>query len=231
MSYGRPVLLVHAGACDASMWDGFPLVGATRHEMRGFGQTPPPVTGSYSHTEDLEAALGGSPAVLVGASFGGLVCLHIAARRPELVTALVLLDAPLPDHEWSGEVEAFGAAEERLYEAGDLAAAAELNAEFWAGHAAPEVKARVRAMQLRAFELQSDTEAEEDELGPVDLPAVRAPALVVVGELDKPDFLAIGRRLAAELPDARHAVVPGAGHLPALERPAETAALIADFLA
>jgi pimeloyl-ACP methyl ester carboxylesterase len=43
--------------------------------------------------------------VLVGASYGGKVCLEVASSRPELVTALVLLDAPLPDHDWSEEIE------------------------------------------------------------------------------------------------------------------------------
>ena len=90
------IVLVHSGICDARMWDGFDLPGATTHEMRGFGGTPLPPAGEFSHPEDLEQALGGQPAALVGASFGGLVCLELAARRPELVSDLVLLDAPPP---------------------------------------------------------------------------------------------------------------------------------------
>jgi 3-oxoadipate enol-lactonase len=37
-------------------------------------------------------------------------------------------------------------------------------------------------------------------------------------------------RIAEELPAARRATIEDAGHLPALERPRETAALLADFL-
>ena len=102
------MVLVHAGVCDNRMWG--PLEEAldgqldlVRHELRGYGQTPLPERGTFSHAEDLEAALEG-PAVLVGASFGGQVCLELAARRQDLVVALVLLDAALPDHEWSQEV-------------------------------------------------------------------------------------------------------------------------------
>jgi hypothetical protein len=54
------------------MWDGFALDGATRHELRGFGQTPMPPTGSFSHVDDLEAAIGDEPAALVGGLLRGL---------------------------------------------------------------------------------------------------------------------------------------------------------------
>jgi 3-oxoadipate enol-lactonase len=54
--------------------------------------------------------------------------------------------------------------------------------------------------------------------------------LVAVGELDKPDFHAISERLAAEIPGAAHRVIEGSGHLPALERPHETARIVREFL-
>jgi 3-oxoadipate enol-lactonase len=226
-------VLVHAGICDSRMWDVFePLLGdrrVVRHELCGHGDTPMPASGSFSDTEDLEAALDG-PAVLIGASFGGLVCLDLAARRPDLATALVLLDAPLLDHDFSDEAENHDAEEERLLEAGDVDAVADLNVSFWVGEAAPEVKEEVRAMQRRALELQLDSDAEPELPEAVDLGRVDAPALVVTGERDREDFQAIARRLTAVLPHASSATVPGAQHLPALERPAETARLVLEFL-
>jgi 3-oxoadipate enol-lactonase len=69
-----------------------------------------------------------------------------------------------------------------------------------------------------------------EEIEHVDLSAVRAPTLVAVGEHDKPDFRAIAERLARELPDAELAVIPGAGHLPSMERPEATAQLVGAFL-
>jgi 3-oxoadipate enol-lactonase len=208
------------------MWDGFDLPGAVRHELRGYGQTPPPPSGTFSHADELEAALGDGPAALVGASFGGLVCLEVASRRPELVTDLVLLDAPLPDHDWSAEVEDCWAEEDRLLEAGDLDGAAALNADFWA----PAVADSVLPMQRRAFALLTSTEAEEDDPGEIDLAAVSARTLVAVGELDRPDIHAIAQRLEEEIEGAERVVIAGAAHLPALEQPGETAALIRDFL-
>ena len=216
------------------MWDGFePLLGdgrrVIRHELRGFGDTPPPASGRFSHASDLEAALDG-PAVLVGASFGGLVCLELAERRPDLVAGLVLLGAPLPDHDFSEELEAYDAEEERLLEAGDADGATELNVEFWVGGADPDVREAVRVMQRRAFELQLASDAEPEMAESIDLGRIEARALVVAGERDHEDFRRIARRLAAELPDASEATVAGAGHLPALERPAETARLVLAFL-
>ena len=52
-----------------------------------------------------------------------------------------------------------------------------------------------------------------------------------MGEHDKRDFHEIAARLAREIPDAKHAVIAGAGHLPSLERPEETARLVRSFLA
>jgi 3-oxoadipate enol-lactonase len=221
------IVLVHAGICDARMWDGFDLPGAVRHELAGFGQTPMPATGGFSYAADLAAALT-EPAALVGASFGGHVCLEVAATRPELVEALVLLDAPLFDHDWSEEIEGYARHEEALIEEGEFRAAAEWTADFWLEDASH--RDRVVEMQERAYELQAESEAEETGADSIDLGAIAAPTLVVVGELDRRDFHAISERLAREIPDARHAVIQGAGHLTALERPADTSRLIREFL-
>jgi 3-oxoadipate enol-lactonase len=197
---------VHAGICDVRMWDGFELPGElVRHQL------PAP----------LDETFAGEPAALVGNSFGGLVSVDFATRRPELVTKLVLLDAALPDHEFSEELETYAQEEERLLEAGDVDAAVELNLEFWC----PGVADRVRPMVAGSLEWEGE--------GPeaIDLGAVRAPTLVAVGEHDKPDFHAIAERLAREIPDAELVVIPGAGHLPSMEQPEVTAELVSRFLA
>jgi 3-oxoadipate enol-lactonase len=203
---GRRTVLVHAGIADPGMWDGFELPGElVRHHLE----------------DELAETFGGEPAALVGASYGGLVSLDFAARHPELVSALVLIDPPLPDHEWSDpDFLAYAEEEERLFEAGDLDAVTELDLSYWA----PELADRLRPMARRAVEF------DVPEIAAVDLPAVRMPALVLVGERDKPDFRAIAERLARELPDAEHAVIPDAGHLPSLEAPEATLGLIRSFL-
>jgi pimeloyl-ACP methyl ester carboxylesterase len=85
-------------------------------------------------------------------------------------------------------------------------------------------------MQERAFELQAESDAEEVSPDSIELAAITARTLVVVGEFDKPDFREIAERLTREIPDAVHEVIPGAGHLPSLERSELTARLVREFL-
>jgi len=59
---------------------------------------------------------------------------------------------------------------------------------------------------------------------------ITARTLVAVGELDKPDFQAIAKRLASEIEGAQSATIAGAGHLASMERPEETARLMREFL-
>ena len=200
----RRTVLVHAGICDAGMWDGFELPGEVlRHQL------PAP----------LDETVGDQPAALVGASYGGYVSLDFAARRPKLVEKLVLLDAPL-DHDFSEEFMSYLREEERLLEAGDLDGAVELNLAFWC----PAIADRVRPMVAPALQ------REEVELPDPEPARIRTPTLVAVGEHDKPDFHAIAKRLARELPNADLEVIPGAGHLPSMENPEATLRLVKSFL-
>ena len=187
------------------MWDGFDLPGEVRRH-----QLP----------ADLDETVRGERVSLVGNSYGGFVALDFAARHPELVEKLVLLDAPLMDHDFSPEFMDYVEEEQRLVGAGDLDRAVELNLAFWC----PGIADRVRAMAAAAL-LRENAELPDPPLS-----EVRTPTLVAVGEHDKPDFRAIAEGLARELPNAELAVIPGAGHLPPLERPEETAVLVRAFL-
>jgi len=237
---GPAVVLIHAGVADSRMWDpqwaGWQTRFAlTRLDLRGFGRSAAPA-GSFSHAGDVAAVLDEAEidhAYVVGASFGGLVALDLAAARPERVTRLVLADPPLPGYAWSAEMRRFFAAEEAALEAGDLETATEVNVEFWVGSASEAVQGAIREQQLNAFRLQAGDEGD-DSLLTDDLPGALAtldvPTLVLTGEDDQADFQAIADQLAATLPDARRAVVPGAGHLPSLEQPAAFDQIVLPFL-
>lgn len=151
---GPAVVLLHSAVCDRRMWDPqwAPLVEAgfrvVRADFRTCGRTPAG-TGRYSDDGDVLAlmdALGLSRAALVGSSYGGRVALRIAATQPQRVTALALLCAGRPGREPGPELRAFDEAESALLEAGDLDAAAALNARTWLG---PEAEAEVRAAVTR----------------------------------------------------------------------------------
>jgi pimeloyl-ACP methyl ester carboxylesterase len=230
--HGPALVLVHAGIADMRMWD--PLVAlldhrftVVRYDMRGHGETTYG-PGECSDVDDLRALLDAleiESCCLVGASFGGLVAMAFAAAHPQRVERLTVLDAPLPDHDWSQRMRDFFAAENTAAEAGRIDEAVRLNVELWVGSADPHVRELVADMQERAFRLQLESEPESAGLKP-DLSRITMPATVVMGENDVEDFIAIGHRLADELPSATLRCIERTAHLPALERPEAVADLI-----
>jgi 3-oxoadipate enol-lactonase len=244
---GPAVLLVHAGIADSRMWApvaerlasaGFRAVVC---DLRGFGRTslePGPV----SHAADLLALLDAlriDRAAVVGASFGGYAALALALRAPDRVGALALLGAFLDGQEPSAEIEAYEAEESAALEAGDVDAAFAANVRMWVARPGrrdvdPAVVELVTTMQRDALAAQAGIDAELEEIDPPIAPRlgeIRVPALVAVGADDVEDFHRMAERLAAGLPGAAPVVtVEGAAHLPALERPAQTAELLIGFL-
>lgn len=63
------------------------------------------------------------------------------------------------------------------------------------------------------------------------LRAIHVPSLIAAGEHDMPDFLWSAQQLAQALPHASPHVIPGAGHLAALETPEAFRGLLTEFLA
>ena len=249
---GQPLLLLHAGICDRHMWDGQMAALAehfrvVRYDLRGFGQTPVP-PGSFSHVADLAGimtALGIERAHLLGCSKGGSAALDFALLHPQRVSGLVLVCSapsgyqpaePVPESaQWPAVVAAF--------EAGDLERAAELEVQVWVdgprrgpGEVAAALRAKVRAMDLQALRHEVAAEGRAEEQKPP-LPAagrlaeVRAPTLVISGDLDAPISLSSGAALAAGIPGARRVVIEGTAHLPNMEQPAVFNQVVVDFLA
>ena len=62
------------------------------------------------------------------------------------------------------------------------------------------------------------------------LSMLRCPTLVLVGEFDLPDFIAIAQRLAATIPQATLHTIRGAGHMANMEAPAAVNELLLGHL-
>ncbi|MBA3366212.1 MAG: alpha/beta fold hydrolase [Actinobacteria bacterium] len=250
---GPGVVLVHAGIADARMWDDQfqEFVGRhriLRYDIRGYGRSSLP-GGPYSLVGDLRDLLrtvGIERAAVVGVSLGGRIALELALLEPGLVTALVLVGAGMPDHEWADEVKAIGEAEDEALERGDIETAVQLNLDLWVAGSGrkledvdPKVVERVREMQRDAFVTQVPAYEADPPPGPGEglhppvgsrLSEIAVPTLVLVGGEDVRDIRDIADRLAREVPGARLVVIPGTAHMPSMEKPAEFNQLVLDFL-
>jgi 3-oxoadipate enol-lactonase len=242
---GPAILLVHEGVADRRMWRGQVPVLARDHrvvavDLRGFGETPLS-SGPFSHAEDLREVLdelGIERATVVGGSFGAKVALELAATHPERVDRLVLCPPVVPGWEWSDRIRRGWQEEDEALEAGDLDRAVEVNVELWVDgpnrrpdEVDPDVRALVRTMQRHAFELpEPDPPSEPAPEPSIRLADVGVPTLVVVGDEDVEDFLAMADAAAAGIPEARKVVIEGAGHVVALEKPQEFNAAFLAFL-
>ena len=195
--------------------------------------------GAFRLTDETAAwlaAVTDEPADLVGNSLGGLVVTLVASRAPDGVRRLVLMDpAGVAAPERSGL--------DSLLAAGGNPLIPTTRAEYdrllsfvFAGD--PEIpgpardvlaaSARDRAPFLR--DLFANIQGDEGDLRPI-LPTVRQPTLVIWGERDRVLSPSAGPLWAEMLPDARLVVLPGVGHAPMMEAPAESARLATDFLA
>ena len=242
---GDPVVLLHAGVADRTMWAEHlqPLADAGHRalavDLPGFGEATPAPVEDAPWLDVLETMdeLGIARATLVGNSFGGAVAQRVAVLAPERVLSLALISSPAEGVEPSRELEAVWEAEEAALGRGDIEAAVQTVVDAWTLPDAPqELQDRVAAMERRALELQAQAgevpeAADPIAADPAALARFDAPALVAVGEHDKRYFQLAAEALAGELPNALLVVLAGAGHLAPLERPREFRELLLSFLA
>jgi len=183
--------------------------------------------------------LGAERVDVVGYSMGARIALRLAVAHPEAVGRLVL-EAPsagIADPAARADRAAADAERARfVVSAGIEAFAARWEAEpLLAGEAALPADARARQAAIRRSHVPlglaaSLVYAGQGAMEPLHerLAAIVAPALVVAGSNDP--ARARAEEVAAAIPGARLALVPGAGHAPHLERPDRFHALLLDFL-
>jgi len=245
--WGPALLLVHAGIADRRMWDEqmgpFADAGWTviRADLPGFGETAPPArpVALWAALRDLLDHLEVERAVVVGSSLGGRAAVDLALAAPDRVRALVLIGSSLAGHPFQEPAlfELWDQSEGAI-ERGDHQEAARVEIDTWVVGVGrdpsaldPEVRRRVRDMLLVAYEHGEADLEEPDPPAAGRLGEIAAPALVVVGEHDRPDIHAMAGALAAGIPRAERAVLPGTAHLPSMERPEACNQLVLEFLA
>lgn len=245
---GTAVTFIHAGVANLDMWDdqmeAFAAGHQTlRYDVRGWGWTARPDV-SFSNHDDLRALLyhlGIEKTAIVGCSWGGKIALDFALTYPDMVNAIILVGTGLGGYEWTfagfaEKTEAMVAA----YEAGDKAAAAELQTQIWFDGPARTLdqvdagkRRRAYEMVLHTFELP-EGEGEHLDIEPPALERladIQLPVRILVGEYDVPDVHTIAAKLEAELPLAEErTILLGTAHLPNMERPSRFNKIVLGFL-
>ncbi|MGD9696581.1 MAG: alpha/beta fold hydrolase [Thermoleophilia bacterium] len=236
-----PLVLLHPFPLDSGFWSGVrPRLADGRAllapDFPGLGAAPLVEAPSIDGFADAVAALiereaPGGRAAVCGLSMGGYAALSLAARHPERVAALVLADTRAePDTAEAAEGRHRSAAQVRADGTGPFLD------DFTPRLVAPGDRAALTA--ARAIADSQDGEAVARALEALagradrrpDLAAMDVPALVIVGSADALTPLSCSEDLVVGLPRAELAVIDGAGHLTALERPEEFAARVSAFL-
>ena len=243
------LLLIHAGVASLRMWD--PIIPSLegdhhviRFDTRGFGGTRA-ADGPYSDRDDARALLdhlGVAEATVIGASRGGRIALDLALETPERVSGLVLVAGAI-----SGFPEVpLTQAEQTLSDQLDEAEAAEdwlrladLEVRFWClgpARAVADVDPEFVRLAHELNRANAAHAAEQPAPVPLDPPAygrlgeLDFPALVTVGAHDVSPALRWFEYARDGIPGAEHDVFAGSAHLPSLERPAEFAGRLREWL-
>lgn len=240
---GPVILFSHGLLMDASMFA--PQIEALRRhwrciawDERGHGQTATGQCAPFSYYDSADDAvallahLGVARAVFAGMSQGGYLSLRAALRHPEAVRALVLIDTQAmtedPEKMAGHEVLIKAWLEHGLSD--EAAAMIEhiILGQGWAG--AAQWHAKWKRMQPGDLLASFTTLASRDDIS-ADIARIQMPALVVHGDADQAITLDRAQAMAAALPQARTAIIPGAGHAANLTHPVPVNAAIEAFLA
>ena len=211
-------------------------------DFRGQGQSEVTRDGYDMETlfEDAAAlieTLGCAPCHFVGLSMGGFIGLRLAARRPELIRSLVLLETtadPEPGENiprykrlsfvtrWLGP----GLVADRVMPImfgqkfmTDPARAQERR--LWRQRGSSNHRIGIS----RALHGVLTRKGVSDEIG-----TIRVPTLIIVGDQDVAVPLINSQRLHEAIPGSRLVIIPGAGHTSTVEEPVAVNAAVTDFL-
>lgn len=223
---GDPILCIHGTSGSGMTWAGASealskLGRVVLYDRRGAGgsERPDPYSTSVAQqAEDAAAlleALHASPAIVIGRSYGGAVVLQLALRRPNLVRALVLLEAPV-----FGLDPAMNAYDDGLLQAVEEAAAKDVSlvAETFLRSVLGDTAWESFPIDVRAMLSDNSPAILAEVRGPGleasvgDLGRIDIPVLLVAAEESPAEFHRLTELTAAAIPAARTVLV-GGGHM------------------
>jgi pimeloyl-ACP methyl ester carboxylesterase len=231
---GRPVLVLHGGGgpdtvkpISAHLTVSHRVLTPTHPGWNG-AERPESMTSIADYAQaylDHLAELGLTGVVAIGSSLGGWIAAEMAVRdRTGLLGGVVLVDGAGIAVEGEPIIDFFAltpreVAEHSWHDPDRFF----VDPPTFTPERAAMQKQNMATMALVARDMN------DPELRPR-LETVTIPALLIWGDSDRIFTPGYGRAYAQSFPNGRFALVADAGHLPQLEQPAATLALIDDFL-
>lgn len=235
----RAIVLLHDGILHSAAYDDiWPTLCArfrvVRYDRRGYGATPA-ATAPFASVDDVAAvmkAAGVQHATLVGSSSGGGIAVDFALAHPEAVDGLVLAGPWISGFKPSAAFIARSLKLGLLIKTGNLEGA--VKDPYILTKSADKARARVAALlKANPQNLNGGPSAKQERAGPdakEHLGQIRAPTLILVGEVDIGDVKDQAQAAVTAIPDARLERVPASGHFMYLERPGDFAARVTAFV-
>jgi len=242
---GPALVLINDGILDRRMWDDQVTAFAAhyqviRYDFRGWGHSPPPQE-PFSFVDDLYrllAFLHIEKAVLLGSLVGGGVALDFAVEHPEMVDRIVVVAPMMHGFRYSDSTVLWARTWHTIARSGDTARLIELymNNPMFGRRLKENAAARKRleimlsdnfpiyGVDLGSLLLEFDPPALSV------LPTIGTPTLIVTGDTINPDLRLIMESLQRGIHDARRVVIPHAGYLANIEKPAEFNRIVLDWL-
>lgn len=240
---GRTIVLIHGGLVDSRMWDDqfdefARRYRVMRYDMRGFGKSEFSM-GPLSHVEDLYALLKFlkiEKASVLGLSLGGMVATDFTLEHPEMVEKLILPASALRGYQSPRNektVAIYRASEEQGMEKA---------IEMWLDHQLfatgknnPAYQRRTRQMLADNFRTWGPTPKPIVWTWPEKptierLSEIKKPTLVIIGDMDAANIIAMADVLKEKIGGARKVVMTGVSHHPNMEKPKEFNKIVLDFL-
>lgn len=243
---GVPLLFVHGFPLTHQIWAPQLQALAIKHRMiapdlRGHGKTAAP-PGPYTMeqmADDLKALIDTrrcGPVMMIGHSMGGYIALAFVRRYPKLVAGLGLIctraGADTPEGKTNRENLA-----QRVEKDGSVAVADAMFPKMLAPSTyatQPELSDSIRRMML-ATPVSGLAGAVRGMAARADstdlLPSIKVPTLIITGADDQLIPPKESENMAKQIPDATLHIIPGAGHLPSVEKPAQFNQSLSAFLA
>lgn len=236
---GVPVVFANSLGTDLRLWDdvldrlpdGFRFIRYDKsgHGLSQLADRPAKIDGHIADIEALIDARARGPVIFVGLSIGGLIGQGLAAKRPDLIRALVLSNSAAQmgtPEMWQNRIAQI--------EQGGIELLADPILDRWFGAAfRHSTTARLwRAMLTRtpkegyiaACHALADADVTQSTK------TLKLPVLAISGSEDTACLPQKTRQTADMIDGARFEMIDGAGHLPCVEKPAQFAAILGQFL-